>query len=224
MRKSLVLALLVLFATSRPTVAEAQSSDPWPDFERARVALLAGLIQPLLLQGGNVEMDLYYGRLVVGYSHGFLLQLNGDTVTGEAAQQGLEFTIPFSTGLSVGYRFLEWLDVRVESKIHRFDVRDAASGRDLFSYTTFTFGFGAYAQYRPFYDFDVSGDFDDWLHGFMLVGSVRFWPTVWTELPRDQREFDSPTTGRLESHQAAEIGIANTPIIVNLAVGYSVTF
>jgi hypothetical protein len=207
-----------------PDPAPVVDDEPWPSFERVRVALLVGLIQPILLRGGNVEVDLYYGRLVVGYSHGFLLQLQGDTVVGDAADQGLAFTLPYSTGSSVGYRFLEWLDARLEGKVHRFEVRDEATDQHLFAYTTVTFGFGVYAQYRPFYDFGLSSGFDEWLHGFMVLGSARFWPNVWTSLSRDQRAYESPTTGQEALHRAANIGIANTPLVLNLSVGYSVTF
>lgn len=195
---------------------------PWPEFERVRIALLAGLIQPMVLEGGNLEVDFYYGRLVVGYSHGFLLNLRGGTVVGDAASQGLSFHLPFSTGLSVGYRFLEWLDVRIEGKVHRFETRDAASGQHLFSYTSVTLGFGVYAQYRPFYDFGVR--VEPWLEGFMLVASARFWPNIWTSLDRDERTYTSPSTNAEEVHRANNIGIANSPFIFNIAIGYSVTF
>jgi hypothetical protein len=206
-----------------PSNLDAESDDePWPRFERVRVALLAGLIQPIVLEGGNLELDVYYGRLVVGYSHGFLLNLRGGTVVGDAATQGLSFHLPFSSGLSVGYRFLEWLDVRLEGKVHRFETLDAATGQHLFSYTTVTFGFGVYAQYRPFYDFGVQAD--EWLQGFMLAASARFWPNIWTSLDRDQRTYTSPSTNAEEVHRANNIGIANTPFIFNLAIGYSVTF
>lgn len=212
-----------LAPASVDSASGSESGDsPWPAFERVRIALLLGLIQPMVLEGGNLEVDFYYGRLVVGYSHGFLLNLRGGTVVGDAAAQGLAFHLPFSTGLSVGYRFLEWLDVRLEGKVHRFETRDAASGQHLFSYTSVTLGFGVYAQYRPFYDFGVR--VDEWLQGFMLVASARFWPNIWTSLDRDERTYTSPSTNTEEVHRANNIGIANSPFIFNIAIGYSLTF
>ncbi len=214
-----------LAARAQPTIEERAPTqadeDDWTEMSHPEVALLAGLIQPILLGGGNVELDLYWGRLVVGYSHGFLLNFRGDTLVGEAAQQGLALHLPYSTGLSVGYRFLPWLDARLEGKVHRFEVREASSGTPLFDYTTMTLGVGVYAQYRPFRDFGVQTD--EWLHGFLVLCSVRYWPNLWTSLPNDELAYPHPSLGDVE-HHAANIGIANTPFIVNVSVGYGVTF
>ena len=216
--------LLALAAAPGPQPSDndcAQACTPWPGYDEVRVAVVAGLVQPIL-GGGNVEVDLYYRRLVVGYSHGFLLNLEGDTVVGEAKDQGLAFRLPFTTGLSVGYRFLEWLDVRLEGKVHRFEVRDEASNQDLFAYTTVTLGLGTYVQYRPFYHFGVEAA--DWLQGFVLITSLRYWPQIWSSLDNDEKIYDSPFTGQQERHRSAEIGIANSPFIFNVAVGYLFRF
>ena len=200
--------------------------EPWEGFDRPRLALVAGLIQPILLKGGNLELDFYWRRLVLGYSHGFLLNLQGDTTVGAVKEQGLALHLPYSTGLSVGYRFTDWFDFRVEAKAHRFEVRDDQSGDELFAYTTVTLGFGIYAQYRPFHDFGIDEMIagHDWLNGFVFIFSLRYWPQVWTSLEDDRRSYENPTTGQTEVHDAAEIGIANTPVIFNVAVGYGVTF
>jgi hypothetical protein len=219
------LLLTPVAVCAQPPVEETASIDEddgaWAEMSHPELALLTGLIQPLLLGGGNLELDLYWGRLVIGYSHGFLLNLQGDTVVGEAAQQGLAFHLPYSTGLSVGYRFLPWLDARLEGKVHRFEVRDEGTGTPRFDYTTVTLGVGVYAQYHPFRDFGVQAD--EWLGGFLILCSVRYWPNLWTSLPNDEIDYDHPLLGEVE-HHAANIGIANTPLIVNVSVGYSVTF
>jgi hypothetical protein len=49
---------------------------------------------------------------------------------------------------------------------------------------------------------------------------VRYWPNVASTLDDDEVAYMNQTTGATETHQAANIGIANTPIIVNLSVGY----
>lgn len=209
---------------SEPRVEPVSAGEavPWEGFGEPRVALLAGLIQPIALRGGNVELDFYFRRLVVGYSHGFRLKLEGSNVVGDASDQGLAFNLPYSTGLSVGYRILEWLDVRLEGKVHRFDVRHEASGDELFSYTTFTLGVGVYAQYRPFYHFGV--DFPKWAQGIMMVASARYWPNVASSLDHDERHYQSPAGGADMRHQAANIGIANTPFLFNVALGYLIQF
>ncbi len=209
-------------ATGVERAAASELDTPWEGFSDVRVSLLAGLIQPLVLQGGNVELDLMYGRLVVGYSHGFLLNVRGDAVVGAAATQGLRLHLPFSTGLSVGYRFLEWLDARLEVKLHQFDVYREGNDTALFSYTTLTLGLGVYAQYRPFRDFGVQTN--EWLHGFVIVSSVRYWPNLWTSLEQNRRTYTHPQSGLDEIHDAANIGIANTPFIVNVSLGYTVAF
>ena len=66
---------------SRAQAAQASTTGPWESFDEVRLTLSAGLIQPLLLRGGNVELDLFYRRLVIGYSHGFLLKLEGNTAS-----------------------------------------------------------------------------------------------------------------------------------------------
>ena len=223
---TILLAVLAIAASpdspQPPDSPCEQTCEPWEGFNEVRVGVVAGLIQPILLQGGNVEVDVYYRRFVFGYSHGFQLQLDGDAVVGAARDQGLAFRLPFTTGVGIGYRFLEWLDVRLEGKVHRFEVRDEASNQDLFAYTTVTLGVGTYAQYRPFYHFGV--DAADWLQGIVIITSLRFWPRIWTSLDDDEKVYDNVLTGQEERHQAAEIGIANTPFIFNVGVGYIFTF
>lgn len=210
-------------APSEPGDAAPERDDgPWEGFDDTRISLLFGLIQPILLHGWNVELDVAYRRLVVGYSHGTSLDFRGSGVVGEPSRQGLEFHVPYTTGFGVGYRITSWLDLRGELKLHRFEVRDAASNADLFAYSTITLGVGIYAQWRPFADFGVH--VADWLDGFVLMGSVRYWPMLWSSLHDGVRRYDSLVTGEEEIHRASQVGIAGTPVIVNVAVGYSVAF
>lgn len=121
--------------------------------------------------------------------------------------------------MSIGYRLLEWLDVRLEAKAHRFEVRDNA-GEGLVNYTTYTLGVGVYAQYRPFYHFGVR--IAEWLEGFVATTSVRYWPNVATSLASDEHEYEAGGQGL--RHRAANIGIANTPFLFNISLGYVFTF
>lgn len=214
-------ALLSLITHSLAPTA-AQASEPWEGYDRPQLTLAAGLIQPLLLGGGNVELDLHYKRLIAGYSHGFALKLEGSTLTGEPKAQGLAARLPYSTGFGVGLRLLEWLDVRFEGKLHRFELREAANDAALFSYKTATLGAGIYARYRPLYH-GLSPDFaPKWAQHITLSPSVRYWPKVWTSLEDDARSYDNQTTGQRERHEALGIGLAGSPFVVNISLGYMI--
>lgn len=194
-------------------------ADPSPAApRRLELVAQAGLIQPVLLGGGNLELDVAIGRWIFAYSHGFQLHLEGSAVVGDAKEQKLAFELPFSTGVGFGYRVLDWLDLRAEAKWHRFKVRyadETIASQPLFQYDTFTLGAGAYAHWRPF------RTRTDWLRGWNLSASLRWWPKVATTLDDDQRSYDNLATGEQETHQAQNIGIANTPIIANVSLGYA---
>lgn len=181
------------------------------------VAVNAGLLQPLVLGGANVEVDVRWRHLVVAYSHGWSLELDaglGDDMT----RQHVTLHVPYTTGLGVGGtlalpRLRSLLEVRGEAKVHRLAASYAsADGRTdtaIAAYRTYTLGAGAYWTFLP------AGD-----RGFNLSASVRYWPNVATSLPGDAIVYANATTGRDETHRAASIGIANTPLIVNLSIGY----
>jgi hypothetical protein len=207
-------------AVSEPPCKETPVTPP-PWSERGpELSLLAGLIQPIVLHGGNLELDLHWRRLVVGYSHGFLLSESGSTVVGAEKRQHLALDIPYSTGLSAGFRLTNWLDARAELKTHRFEVHyDGTDGiRDhLFSYSTWTLGFGVYARWKPF------ERFGGWAANIVTSTSVRFWPRIASTLdgPGETRSYYNRITGQQEIHAAADIGIANTPFFFNIAIGYA---
>lgn len=177
------------------------------------VGVFAGLSQPLVLGGGNLQFELIYGRFVFDYSHGFSLEL---PASGAAAEQGLAIHLPFSTGLGLGYRFTRSFDLRFEPKWHQFSIRQGGdpSAQQVARYQTVTLGVGAYYSYRPFRE---STGFS---RGFTLQGSIRAWPNVWSSLANGEVGYENTTTGRRERHEVANIGIANTPMLVNLGIGY----
>ena len=49
---------------------------------------------------------------------------------------------------------------------------------------------------------------------------MRYWPNVATSLSDDKIVYANATTGRDETHDAANIGIRNSPLIVNISIGY----
>jgi hypothetical protein len=184
-----------------------------------RINVLFGLNQPLLVKGFNIEGNLFYKRLVVDYSHGISLNFEGPSVVGAAAEQQLAFHLPYSTGFGVGYRITDWLNVRVEPKWHRYEVYHGGDPQNndylIQAYNTFSLGLGAYVNWRPFKKMNNA------LSGIMLAPSVRYWPRVSSSLENNAFSYYNKNTEQQETHQALEVGLGNTPWIVNISVGYS---
>jgi hypothetical protein len=182
---------------------------------RKSIGLLAGVLQPIALRGGNVQFEFIWGRLVVDYSHGFALNI---PAAGDAKEQGLSYYLPYSTGLGIGYRFFDSFDLRFEPKLHYFQVNydgGVADGQRVVSYQTLTLGLGAYYSWRPFDDSSNAAK------GITIIPSFRVWPTVWSSLDDNKFEYYNQNTESFEEHQAAPIGIAGTPILANVSVGYA---
>ncbi len=188
------------------------------------LVLLAGTIQPFLLQGGNAELDFYLPKMVFNYSHGFSLEMESasGTTVGEAKRQSVAYHLPYSTGFGIGYRLSRYFDVRFEPKLHRFEAyydgtdRKVSENR-ISSYTTATLGIGAYFRWKPF---EKQHNF---LKGIFTSTSLRYWQNVWTSL-NNKTEYNNRVTGKNETLKAANIGIANTPFLFNIALGYSIVF
>ena len=89
---------------------------------------------------------------------------------------------------------------------HRSPLHGLSS--EFADYRTYTLGAGAYWTLFPFG------------RGFNISTSVRYWPTVATSLRDDVIVYANTTTARDETHRAANIGIANTPLIINVSLGY----
>ncbi len=184
-----------------------------------RVNLLFGLNQPLL-GGFNIEGNVFYKRLAFDYSHGMNLNFTSEMLGGDYQSQGLKATLPWTTGFGVGYRFNTWLNLRVEPKWHRFEISYANSELsglgNVAEYTTFTLGLGLYANVRPFKKSE-----NRFLSGLMIAPSIRYWPNVSSTLENDEFTYDNAITGKMETLQALNVGIGNSPWIVNISIGYS---
>lgn len=124
----LVAALMILSTLATTVYAQLSGTS---DKSAKEIAWLAGTIQPAMLQGGNFEVDFYTTKMVFNYSHGFSLDLDGKhkTTVGEIKSQGLALHLPYSTGFGVGYRITRYLDIRLEPKLHRFQVYYDGSDR-----------------------------------------------------------------------------------------------
>jgi len=189
------------------------------------LVILAGLIQPALLQGGNFEVDYYTPKMVFNYSHGFSLDLDSKmgTTVGDIKAQHLAIHIPFSTGLGVGYRLNKYFDVRFEPKLHKFEVYYDGTERgqeinQITDYTTFTFGLGGYFRWKPFEKQATI------FNGIFISTSIRYLQKIHSSLDNGEVQYFNHVTDQEEVHKAANIGIANTPFIFNLAIGYCITF
>ncbi|MEO9968039.1 MAG: hypothetical protein ABJF11_19760 [Reichenbachiella sp.] len=185
-----------------------------------RVALLFGTNQ-LMVDGFNIEGNIFFKRLAFDYSHGVSLNLDNNLLSGAAKDQGLAVHLPYTTGFGVGYRINEWLNLRAEPKWHKFELyydgETQNSTNQIASYRTFTLGLGAYVTWLPF------KNKENLLRGITIAPSLRYWPKV-SDTIDGSLDYDSQITGQTETHDALEVGLANTPWIVNVSIGYSLTF
>lgn len=190
--------------------------------EERQAGLVFGLTQPLFVSGFNVEGVYVHKRLIFNYSHGMSLDFKGQNLTNELIRQGLEVHVPFTTGFGVGYRFTHWLNLRIEPKWHRFnfyyeDEAQTAMNR-IASNNTFSLGLGLYGLYQPF------RNKENWLNGFTIAPSVRFWPNLRSDFPDEGFNYQNKLTNQQETLKTMQPGIGFTPFIVNISVGYQFRF
>lgn len=182
-----------------------------------KVSVLFGLNQPIILKGFNFEVDYWTKHFVFDYSHGIGLHLDGPLVGGEVKEQGLDLKVTHSLGLGLGYRITKNFNVRLEPKLHIFELyyaEDAqtASNR-IGKYSSFTIGAGAYYLWRPF------KRKENFLNKLSIVPSVRYWPRVANSLQDGKLSYHNRNTHKTEVHKVANIGVSNTPLIVNVSMG-----
>jgi hypothetical protein len=215
---TLVLALALLVARD----AHAESSEGRNSFrpDGPSVAVNLGLIQPLALGGANIQVDLRFGHFIAAWSHGWSLEV---PVVGEMQRQGVELHLPYTTGLSLGVQYHvnslnSYFDLRFEAKAHRFEASyaslDGAMRTQIANYNTFTVGGGAYWTWMPF------AKRSEALAGINISTSLRLWPKVADTLAGSSSTYESTRTGQVERHEAANIGIGNTPLVGNVSIGY----
>ncbi len=213
MTRSLALISVTTLLLSAPLIAQP-TNDPYAN----RFTLLGGVSQ-LVLGGGNVEGTWYTNRLSIAYSHGFNLQFSSGLLPQESQDQQLQLTMPWTTGLGIGYRITRAFDVRLEVKQHQFTMRyddQDFRGRSIAEYTTTTVGVGAYYRYYPF------ASSAGVARGLVLVPSVRYWPNVSSSLTDNMLSYTNARTGRTEVHRAATQGFPGTGgVLANVSVGYT---
>ncbi len=182
-----------------------------------KFSLMAGLIQPIGLSGGNIELNYFTKRIALDFSHGFSLD---PPVVGDFKTQGVELHLPYSTGFGIGYRFTQFLDVRFEPKLHSYEVYNKGEIQSeltkIKDFKTITVGIGVYYRYFPFKNSE-----NTFLQGFTTATSLRYWQNVGTTLSNDEFTYSNKLTGKKEILKAPNIGIVNTPIVFNISIGYT---
>jgi hypothetical protein len=219
-RSSLISALAALFLLVAGFAASAQDRKADQDWKtEKRINILFGLSQPLLAHGFNIEANYIHDRLIIDYSHGVSLDFSGNAVPDALRRQGVAVHMPWTTGIGIGYRLTEWLNVRVEPKWHRFEFHYADeqkySSNEILGYNSFTLGLGVYGSWRPFKK--KTGV----LSGLFIAPSVRYWPTVSSTLKGNSFVYFNRFTGANEEIKTYGPGIGLGSVIVNLSVGYS---
>jgi hypothetical protein len=213
--KNLILIVTVLIMSITNTSAQNKNKK---DFLYSnRVSVLFGLLQPVIAQGFNVEVNYTTKRMIFDYSHGVSLD---PPVVGDFKTQNIALHIPYTTGFGIGYRISSFFDVRFEPKLHSWEVyykdeaqNDATKIKD---FKTITLGIGAYYRYMPFKNRD-----NKILQGITTSTSLRYWQNVGTTLRNDEFSYFNKTSNKTETLKAPNIGLANSPIIFNIAIGYT---
>lgn len=182
-----------------------------------KFSLLFGTLQPIALKGFNVEVNYTTKRMIFDYSHGVSLD---PPTTGDFKTQKVALHLPSSTGFGIGYRFTSFFDVRFEPKLHSWEVYNEGEIQNentkIKDFKTFTLGIGAYYRYMPFKNSNSK-----LLQGITTSTSIRYWQNVGTTLRKDEFSYLNKNTNKTETLKAPNIGIANSPIIINIAIGYT---
>jgi hypothetical protein len=182
-------------------------------------SVVLGLTQPLFLQGFNAEVNYYTPKMVFDYSHGVNLKMTGAVVAKAYEDQKINFKVTHTLGFGVGYRFTKRFNVRFEPKLHiyetYYDGVEQQKSNSLKNFSTTTLGVGAYYRWLPFEKKNNA------LKGITIAPSLRYWYKVASTLDNDKFAYLNSKTNKNEAFDAPNIGLSNTPIIVNISVGYS---
>jgi hypothetical protein len=212
LKATLLIAIIISGLTLR-----AQQTNSWQT--EKRINLLFGVAQPLIAKGFNIEGNYIHNRFIFDYSHGASLDFSGNLVPAYLRRQGVAVHEPYTTGFGVGYRVKEWINIRVEPKWHRFefyyDGEPQNKSTAITAYNTFSLGLGIYGFYQPF------KKQDNFLKGFAIAPSIRFWPNVHSGLKGDKFSYVNKNTGVTEEIKTLDPGTGFSPVVVNVSIGYS---
>lgn len=197
--------------------ANAQTQDWKKD---RKITILTGLSQALVVRGFNIEANYIHNRFIFDYSHGASLDFNNNLVTEKLKNQGVVVHMPFSTGIGIGYRFTEWLNLRVEPKWHRFEFyyegeTQNSTNRIGTDANNYSVGLGLYGFFQPFKSKENA------LKGITIAPSVRFWPTVASSFSDNKLVYQNKNTDKQETLPTLGSGVGFTPLIINVSIGYT---
>ena len=209
--------IIVAMATISISNSFAQTKTKKELLYSNKFSVLFGMLQPAVAKGFNIEVNYTTKRLIFDYSHG--VSLDPPTV-GDYKTQKIALHIPTTTGFGIGYRFTSFLDVRFEPKLHSWEVYNEGETQNsttkIKDFKTFTLGIGVYYRYMPFKNSESK-----LLQGITTSTSIRYWQNVGTTLSNDEFSYLNKNTNKTETFKAPNIGIANSPIIFNIAIGYT---
>lgn len=211
------LIIIVAMATISISNSFAQTKTKKELLYSNKFSVLFGMLQPAVAKGFNIEVNYTTKRMIFDYSHG--VSLDPPTV-GNYKTQKIALHIPTTTGFGIGYRFTSFLDVRFEPKLHSWEVYNEGETQNsttkIKDFKTFTLGIGVYYRYMPFKNSESK-----FLQGITTSTSIRYWQNVGTTLSNDEFSYLNKNTNKTETLKAPNIGIANSPIIFNIAIGYT---
>lgn len=217
MKNKLNISIKTMLIIVMSSIAHQSNAQDWKSEKKVNVVF--GLTQAIFAKGFNIEGNYIHKRLILDYSHGASLDLVGTTVTPEMREQGLAVHLPYTTGFGIGYRLKEWVNVRIEPKWHRFefyyDDEIQNSSNQITAYNTATIGIGIYGHYQPF------KNKTSFLKGIMISPSIRFWPTISSNLEGNSYNYLNKNTGTSEEIKTMDVGPGFTPFIYNISIGYS---
>ncbi|MCF6133149.1 hypothetical protein [Flavobacterium wongokense] len=217
LKKQLLKMTAVVMAVTLQSQAQTQD---WKT--EKRVNLLFGVAQTAIAKGYNVEVNYIHNRFIFDYSHGASLDFSGNLLPDDLKRQQLAIHEPYTTGFGIGYRLKEWINIRVEPKWHRFEFYYEGSPQnkstEITAYNAFSLGLGVYGSYIPF------KKKDNFLKGFIIAPSIRFWPTVSSSLKGNKFSYFNTVTGQNEEIKTLDSGSKFTPWVANVSIGYSFQF
>ncbi len=215
MSKNLIIIVALVSISISNSFAQTKSKKEF--LYSNKFSLLFGMIQPTVAKGFNVEVNYTTKRMIFDYSHGVSLD---PPVVGDFKTQKIALHIPTTTGFGIGYRFTSFFDVRFEPKLHSWEVYNEGEAQNdntiIKDFKTFTLGIGAYYRYMPF-----KNNNNKFLQGITISTSIRYWQNAGTTLRNDEFSYFNKNTNKTETLNAPNIGIANSPIVFNIAIGYT---
>ncbi len=213
--KNLIIIIFITFIGILNTNAQSENSKDL--LYSNKFSLLFGLLQPTVAKGFNIEINYATKRVIFDYSHGVSLD---PPTAGDFKTQNVDLHIPYTTGFGVGYRFTSFFDIRFEPKLHSYEIYQKGEiqteANKIIDFKTMTLGLGAYYRFMPFKNSE-----NRFLQGITTSTSIRWWQNVGSTLREDKFTYTNKLSNKTETLDAPNIGIANSPIIFNIAVGYT---